>query len=228
MANNKIILGDEVLLDLTEDTVTEDTLSEGVTAHDASGKAIVGTGKSGGASSWNDLTEKPFEDVGSDFDTSNDELQLSETVKESLGKADTALQSYEETDPTVPSHVKAITEQDISRWNTGGGGGASSWSALTDKPFETVGSDFSTSNNALQLSETVNTKLSNIDTIAVTVENLETTVDTLETTVGGLNTTVSGLSATVDGMQTDIGTMQTDISNLQDAIGDVEALFASL
>ena len=27
---------------------------------------------------------------------------------------------YEESDPTVPVHVKAITEEDINKWNTGG------------------------------------------------------------------------------------------------------------
>ena len=42
MANNKILFGEEVLLDLTGDTVTPDTLAEGYTAHDRSGEAIVG------------------------------------------------------------------------------------------------------------------------------------------------------------------------------------------
>lgn len=43
---------------------------------------------------------------------------LSSDVQTSLGKADTALQSYTESDPTVPSHVKAITTTDISNWNS--------------------------------------------------------------------------------------------------------------
>ena len=43
MANNKIILGDEVLMDLTGDTVTPETLAEGYTAHGANGELIVGT-----------------------------------------------------------------------------------------------------------------------------------------------------------------------------------------
>ena len=47
MAINKIVLntetGERVLVDLTGDTVTPDTLSEGVTAHDASGEPITGT-----------------------------------------------------------------------------------------------------------------------------------------------------------------------------------------
>lgn len=43
MANNKIQLANgDVLLDLTGDSVTPDTLLEGVTAHDAAGEPIVG------------------------------------------------------------------------------------------------------------------------------------------------------------------------------------------
>lgn len=47
MTANKIIMntenGEEVLIDLTEDSVTPETLAEGVTAHDASGNVIRGT-----------------------------------------------------------------------------------------------------------------------------------------------------------------------------------------
>lgn len=44
MAYNKFIFKDgEVALDLTSDTITPDKLKEGVTAHDRSGNAIVGT-----------------------------------------------------------------------------------------------------------------------------------------------------------------------------------------
>lgn len=53
MAINKVIYntanGEEVLMDLTTDTVTPETLAEGVTAHDASGERIEGTMKTGGA-----------------------------------------------------------------------------------------------------------------------------------------------------------------------------------
>lgn len=45
MANNKVQLSDgTVLLDLTGDTVTPETLLSGVTAHNAAGEPIVGTG----------------------------------------------------------------------------------------------------------------------------------------------------------------------------------------
>ena len=44
---NKVVLGSEVLLDLTADTVTPAALMQGYTAHDASGAAIVGTSTAG-------------------------------------------------------------------------------------------------------------------------------------------------------------------------------------
>lgn len=44
MANSKIVLGNgEVLIDLTADTVTEDKLLKGYTAHGADGEVITGT-----------------------------------------------------------------------------------------------------------------------------------------------------------------------------------------
>lgn len=42
MEKNKIIYGNEVLLDLTNDTVSSDTLGYGITAHDKSGRIITG------------------------------------------------------------------------------------------------------------------------------------------------------------------------------------------
>lgn len=42
MENNKIICGGKVLLDLTNDTVSSDTLGYGTTAHDKSGQIITG------------------------------------------------------------------------------------------------------------------------------------------------------------------------------------------
>lgn len=48
MCISKVIFGDKMLVDLTADTVTPETLAEGVTAHDAAGNAIIGTMESGG------------------------------------------------------------------------------------------------------------------------------------------------------------------------------------
>ena len=45
MAVSKVIYGSQTLIDLTSDTVTEDTLLMGTTAHDAAGNEIVGTFK---------------------------------------------------------------------------------------------------------------------------------------------------------------------------------------
>lgn len=43
MSVNKVTAFGENLIDLTEDTVTKDTLIKGVTAHDASGNSVTGT-----------------------------------------------------------------------------------------------------------------------------------------------------------------------------------------
>ena len=48
MAINKVVLGDQTLIDLTSDTVTPDTLAVGATAHDKTGASIVGTMSGGG------------------------------------------------------------------------------------------------------------------------------------------------------------------------------------
>lgn len=50
MAVNKVVYAGETLVDLTNDTVTPETLAKGATAHDASGAVIVGTMATGGGS----------------------------------------------------------------------------------------------------------------------------------------------------------------------------------
>lgn len=63
MAVSKVELANgEVLVDLTNDSVTPDTLAEGATAHDASGARITGTMKGGGGgvsvqADWNQTDE---------------------------------------------------------------------------------------------------------------------------------------------------------------------------
>lgn len=47
MSVNKIVYGDRTLIDLTEDTVTEETLLKGCRAHRADGTIIIGTMLSG-------------------------------------------------------------------------------------------------------------------------------------------------------------------------------------
>lgn len=47
MAINKVVYGNETLIDLTDDSVTPETLDEGVTAHSADGERIVGTASRG-------------------------------------------------------------------------------------------------------------------------------------------------------------------------------------
>ena len=56
MAFNKIVYGSDVLIDLTGDTVSEDTLAKGITAHDKSGEVIVGTSTKDSDTSDADVT----------------------------------------------------------------------------------------------------------------------------------------------------------------------------
>nr|DAH16147.1 MAG TPA: hypothetical protein [Caudoviricetes sp.] len=43
MAVNKIVIDNEIKIDLTADTVTPSTLASGITAHDKTGAIITGT-----------------------------------------------------------------------------------------------------------------------------------------------------------------------------------------
>lgn len=56
---NKVVYGDEVLLDITDSTVTEDTLMEGETAYSASGRKITGRA-TGGTGDYEKLTNLPI------------------------------------------------------------------------------------------------------------------------------------------------------------------------
>lgn len=67
---------------------------------------------------------------------------LSSDVQSSLSKADSALQSFTESDPTVPSHVKSITSQNISDWNAKSDF-SGSYNDLEDKPESLPASDVS-------------------------------------------------------------------------------------
>ena len=61
MAVNKVVLGENTLIDLTGDTVSADKLSKGITAHNMAGEPIVGTMEAGGGGTnytfTNGLTE---------------------------------------------------------------------------------------------------------------------------------------------------------------------------
>ena len=63
MGYNAIEIDGEVKLDLSEDTVTEETLPEGVTAHNSAGEPIVGKMKTGTFGSFIDVTSIPTENI---------------------------------------------------------------------------------------------------------------------------------------------------------------------
>lgn len=55
--------------------------------------------------------------VEASLEDKQDKIADLETIRSGAAKGATALQSYTETDPTVPAHVKAITTANISSWN---------------------------------------------------------------------------------------------------------------
>ena len=70
MAVNKIVYAGNSLIDLTDDTVTADKLSEGITAHDKSGNKITGTMTSSGSSQ----AKEPY--IEETYDTSGNLIDV--------------------------------------------------------------------------------------------------------------------------------------------------------
>ena len=87
---SKIVYGDKVLIDLTEDTVTPATLKSGVTAHDASGAKITGT-----------LDTAPPKESDINFWDYDGTLLYSWTLAELAGKTEL---------PPLPSHDGLICQ----------------------------------------------------------------------------------------------------------------------
>lgn len=71
MAVNKVVYGGQTLVDLTSDTVTADTLAEGVTAHNASGNKITGTMKANTPTQFTNLYDPANVQVCTRLDASS-------------------------------------------------------------------------------------------------------------------------------------------------------------
>ena len=82
MAVNKVVLGDQTLIDLTADSVTPDKLFKGITAHNMKGESIVGTMEGGSTPSEpSDNTAVIFADYdGNLIDTWTKDEVASKTV----------------------------------------------------------------------------------------------------------------------------------------------------
>lgn len=95
MAVNKVVLGDQTLIDLTADSVTPDKLFKGITAHNMKGESIVGTMEGGSTPSEpSDNTAVIFADYdGNLIDTWTKDEVASKTVL-----------------PTPPAHTGLVFE----------------------------------------------------------------------------------------------------------------------
>lgn len=79
MAVNKVVLGEDTLIDLTADTVSADKLSKGVTAHDMAGEPIVGTMEAGAGKEYT-FTDGLTETDGVVKWDLNDKIKLEKNV----------------------------------------------------------------------------------------------------------------------------------------------------
>ena len=132
---------------------------------------------------------------------------LDSSVQTSLGKADSALQSYTETDPTVPSHVKGITTTDISNWNAKSNF-SGSYTDLTDKPT------IPTVNNATLTIQKNGTTVKTFTANSATNVTANITVPTTASDIGAVPTSrkVNGQALSTD-ITIDIPEALADLSS---------------
>lgn len=98
------------------------------------------------------------------FNPNNDRIIGDITWEELIVCDAPKLDELENVNITTPSKGDVLQyDADNNRWinKKGGSGGASFWEDLEDKPFETVGNDFKTTNDALALSDTLHSKIDN-------------------------------------------------------------------
>ena len=111
MAYNKIVFGGETLIDLTSDTITEETLVEGYTAHSRSGEIITGT-----------LSEATEEKKG--LMSASDKIKLNgiATGAEANVQSDwdaTSGDAFIKNKPTIPTKLSQLTNDTNFTSNVG-------------------------------------------------------------------------------------------------------------
>lgn len=152
MAINKVVYGNDTLVDLTEDSVTANTLLEGETAHNAAGEQITGTAKQGHVvknASGTSMTQRrnlQFVDAGVTDDSTGDVTKvniirtMTKAEMDSLSSAEKAgfIRTSDEADNpyvgidasdviygsgTVKDALDGLTNSDTADVTTGAGTG---------------------------------------------------------------------------------------------------------
>lgn len=120
MGVNKVVYSNTTLIDLTGDTVTADTLAEGVVAHDKRGERIVGTMVATGGTSENYITEVGVMIDGEPVTIRDDGSRLTTVVNEdeSIVETRTFLDGTTATKTTVFNDDDTVTETTVANGET--------------------------------------------------------------------------------------------------------------
>lgn len=122
MGVNQVIYNGTTLIDLTGDTVTADTLAEGVVAHDKRGERIVGTmvAGSGGGTGENHITEVGVMIDGEPVTIRDDGSRLTTVINEdeSIVETRTFLDGTTEVKTTVFNSDDTVTETTVANGET--------------------------------------------------------------------------------------------------------------
>lgn len=135
MAINKVIFGDETLIDLTPTTAESEDVAEGKYFFNKSGNLTLGT-LTGGSTDYEELENKPkINNVELIGNKSSSDLGINIPTKLSELSNDVGyISSFTETDPVFSASVASgITSNDITNWN-GKSDFSGNYNDLTNKP----------------------------------------------------------------------------------------------
>lgn len=119
MAVNKVIYGDRTLVDLTQDSVNEDNLLEGETAHDASGNPVTGTAKQGHIVQDTNGTDMPQEENLQFVGVYTEDDSTNEKTKVNIVREMTSTQMQSLTTAQKKGFIRTTDEPDNPYNNTG-------------------------------------------------------------------------------------------------------------
>jgi hypothetical protein len=226
MAINKVVYGEDVLIDLTSTTAEAEDVMEGKTFLNKGGNLTIGTSR-GGSTDYEELSNKPkINNVELSGNKTTSDLGINLPTKVSQLDNDSGfITGYTETDPVFSSSVASgITSTDISNWN-GKSTFSGNYNDLTNKPtIPSSLSDLSDDSSHRLVSDTEKTTWNNKSNFSGDYDDLTNkptipdvsnfiTKDVDDLTNYSLTTTLQANKSIARGIEYIVGT-QTGATNL--------------